>query len=278
MATEDEQRRQQQELWAGAATGWERHSAWFDAVMRPVTAWLCDAAGLRPGMRVLDVACGAGQPGLTAIERVRPGGSVVGVDLSPQMLAVARRRAAGVPDVEFQHMPAERLELGEASVDAVICRYGLMLTADPIAAAREMRRVLRPGGRVALSVWAELHKNPYFFVPNEVLGRYFPMPAPDPDAPGAFRLSAPGALARVLEAAGFTDLRIEELALTVDFPSRDDYWRIQSEMSPTLTNARNTLPPDELARVEAAIRAAVEPYVAGGRVLLPATPLLAAAS
>ena len=135
-------------------------------------------------------------------------------------------------------MPAERLDFADASFDAVICRYGLMLTADPLAAAREMRRVLRPGGRVALGVWSELAKNPYFYVPSDVLGRFVSLPVPSPDAPGAFRLSAPGALAGVLEAAGFHELRLEEFALVMDFPSPDDYWRIQSEMSPAWTHAR----------------------------------------
>src|SRR6185369_107910 len=125
--------------------------------------WCADAIGAAPGMRVLDVATGSGQPALAIASRIQPGGTTLGIDFSPEMIAVAERRARdlGAANVSFRTMDAEQLELPDASFDAVTCACGILFFPDADRALAEMRRVLKPGGRVAIGVWDEPLKNPF---------------------------------------------------------------------------------------------------------------------
>ncbi len=160
--------------------------------------WICDAAGMRPGHVVLDVACGAGQPSTTAAQRVRPDGRVIATDLSPQMADVTRRKAQrlGLDNLDVREMDAQALAFNDASFDTATCRFGLMFCPDPVRAASEVRRVLRPGARFALAVWDVPEKNPFLTSLAAVVSQFVPMPPPDPTAPGVFRLAPPGELER----------------------------------------------------------------------------------
>lgn len=141
-------------------TGWELDDAaaeYFEAHFVPAifAAWapiLADAAGVAPGQRVLDVACGTGIVARVVADRVAKDGQVTGVDLNPSMLRVARRLR---PELDWHEGDATRLSFPDSSFDAVVCQAGLMFFPDPVAALREMHRVLRPGGRLALHVWGE---------------------------------------------------------------------------------------------------------------------------
>jgi ubiquinone/menaquinone biosynthesis C-methylase UbiE len=280
MPSADELKEQQKQQWSAAATGWERQDRWFDRNTGGLTDWLCTAAGLAPSKRVLDIACGSGQPALTAAARVRPGGEVVATDLSTDMIAVARRKAAaaGIDNVDFREMDAEKLTFPERCFDAVTCRFGLMFCPDPVRAASEMRRVLRPGGRLALSVWDESKVNPFFTVMAGPVTQCLGTPPPDPKAPGVFRLAPPGELESVLRAAGFKEISIESRPMTFEYESIDEYWKVQSDLAAPLRAAMSTLSPPELARLKEMVLAAVEPYREGSSVRLQATPLCATAS
>ena len=277
MVRADEVRKQQRDQWDAVAAGWERRDAWFAEQTQALTEWLCGAAALAPGQRVLDLASGGGQPALTAAARVRPGGSVVATDLSPQMLAVSERRARalGLDNIELLEMDAEDLRFPDDSFDAVICRFGLMLFPGPARAAAEIQRVLRPGGRFAVAVWDEPVRNPYFTVTQRALASVVAMPAPDPKAPGVFRLAPPGELAAVLRAGGFTDVRVEALPMTLACASRAECWAIQSDLSAALRAAVATLTAPEVARLEAAVFDALAPHVEEDRVRLGAVALCA---
>ena len=134
----------------------------------PVSHWMIEAVAPQPGQRVLELAAGLGRDGLLAAELVAPLGGVIVSDQAEAMLAGARARAAalGLANVEFQVLNAEWIDLPLASVDTVLCRWGYMLMADPAAALAETRRVLRPGGRVALAVWDEIARNPWALLPD----------------------------------------------------------------------------------------------------------------
>jgi len=131
---------------------------------------LVAAAGLRPGMRVLDVACGTGVLAIQAAEAVSPGGTTVGLDLNPGMLAVARHKA---PKIDWREARAEALPFDSAEFDAAISQFGLMFFQDRHAAIREMWRVLRPGGRLAIAVWESLESAPGYFAVTSLLARLF---------------------------------------------------------------------------------------------------------
>ncbi|MBI4520372.1 MAG: methyltransferase domain-containing protein [Gemmatimonadetes bacterium] len=279
MPTSDELTAQQKLQWSRAAEGWERQYEWFEGQSRDLTAWLCGAAGLVPGLQVLDLASGSGQPASTAALRVRPGGGVTATDLSPDMVAVARRtaRRLGLDNLEVREMDMRALAFPDGMFDAATCRFGLMFCPDPVRAAAEVRRVLKPGGRFALAVWDEPAKNPFFTVLAGVVGQFVPVPPPDPTVPGVFRLAPPEELARVLGAAGFSEVEVEARPMTLSYESLDEYWRVQTDLAAPLRAAMETLGPGEIARLKAAVLDAMAPFVEGGRVRVGAVPLCARA-
>src|SRR5919199_5972397 len=156
-------RAESRERWEAAAAGWAQEREAFQRDTVVVSQWLLDAAHLQPGHTVLELAAGPGDLGLMAAELVAPDGKAIITDAADAMLEVARARAQelGTANVEIRQMEAEWIDLPAASVDAVLCRWGYMLLADPEAALRETRRVLKPGGRVALAAWAGPEENPW---------------------------------------------------------------------------------------------------------------------
>jgi SAM-dependent methyltransferase len=279
MPTPQELTQQQKAQWSAAAPGWERSSEWFDRNSGDLVNWMCDAAGIRSGHVVLDVACGAGQPSVTEAQRVGPDGRVIATDLSPQMVDVTRRRAQrlGLANLVAREMDAQAIAFPDASFDAATCRFGLMFCPEPVRAASEVRRVLKPGARFALAVWDVPDNNPFFTSISSVLAQFVPMPPPDPTAPGAFRLAPPGELERVLRAAGFSDIAIEPRPMRLTYDSLDDYWRIQTDLAAPMRAALASLTPERVAELKTQVFAALTPHMNGGAVTLAAVPLCASA-
>ena len=279
MPTADELTQQQKAQWSAAAAGWERSGDWFDRNSGNLAGWLCDAAGLKPGHTVLDVACGSGQPSATAAERVRPGGRVIATDLSPAMIAVTTRKAQrlGLDNLEAQEMDAQALTFSDASFDGATCRFGLMFCPDPVKAASEIRRVLKPGARFATAVWDVPARNPFFTSITSVLAEFVPLPPPDPTAPGVFRLAPPGELERVLKAGGFSTIAVEARPITLTYGSLEEYWQIQTDLAAPLRAALASLSADNVAQLKAKVFEALTPHLDGGAVKLAAVPLCASA-
>ena len=179
---------------------------------------MLDLAGLRPGMRVLDLATGRGEPAVRAAHRVGPCGLVVGVDLSEGLLQIARERAGreGVSNLDLRVLNAERLEgIPLGYFDATLARWCLMYFDSPIAALSAARAVMVPGGILVAAVWAEPERVPYFTLPRRVLAKYKTLPPIAPEAPGAFRYADMETLQRDFAAAGFTIDRVEEMDVAV---------------------------------------------------------------
>jgi ubiquinone/menaquinone biosynthesis C-methylase UbiE len=185
-------------------------------------AWaprVADAAQLAPGQKVLDIACGTGVLAREAARRVRPGGAVTGIDRNGGMLAVARRRA---PDIDWQLGRAEALALPDAAMDAAVSQFGLMFFEDRRAALREMRRVVRPGGRIAVAVWAALDRAPGYAAMTALLQRLFGDRVADAlRAP--FALGDADALGSLFTAAGIPNVEIRTLEGTARFPSIESW-------------------------------------------------------
>jgi SAM-dependent methyltransferase len=268
------------ERWGRAAAGWSKRARQVREFGLPVSAWMLDHAGLQPGLRVLELAAGPGETGFLAAELIRPGGSLVCSDATDEMLDVARARAKelGIENVEFKRIELEWIDLDTASVDVVLCKWGLMFSTDPEASLREARRVLRPGGRVALAVWDEPPENPWATIPTRALvelGHTTPL---DPDAPGMFALARPGRLQDVLEAAGFLDVVVGSVEPVRAFDSVDEYLAETLDLSSMFGDLFNPLSAEQRTEVVARVAELAQPYVeADGLFRLPARSLVAAA-
>jgi ubiquinone/menaquinone biosynthesis C-methylase UbiE len=281
MSDHDELRREIAERWERASKGWGEMRAVFQAAAEPVSQWLVERVDPQPGLRVLELAAGPGDTGLRAAELLHPMGTLILTDVSEGMLEVARARAQdlGISNVEFKLMDAEWIDLPTADVDGVLCRWGYMLLADPGAALRETRRVLKPGGTVALAAWTAPEDNPWASVPTEELVRMGAVPPPDRDAPGQFAWRDPAVIADALEEAGFVLAEIDQVAFEFRFPSLDDWWDAQLELSLGLREAVVDLTPAQRDDLRDAIDARVADWVAeDGSVALPARTHVAAAS
>jgi SAM-dependent methyltransferase len=268
------------ERWGRAAAGWSKRAQSVREFGLPVSAWMLDHAGLQPGLRVLELAAGPGETGFLAAELIRPGGSLVCSDATDEMLDVARARAQelGIENVEFKRIELEWIDLDTASIDVVLCKWGLMFSIDPEAALREVRRVLRPGGRVALAVWDEPAVNPWATITTRALVELGHTKQPDPDAPGMFALAPPGRLQRVLEAAGFLDVLVEAVEPPRAFAGVGEYIAETDDLSSMFGEVFDPLSDEQRAAVVARVAELSEPYAgADGALRLPARSLVAAA-
>ena len=267
------------ERWETAAAGWGARRGVFQRAAAPVSRRMVDAIDPQPGHVVLELAAGPGDTGFLAAARIRPGGRLISTDGAEAMVAVARARAAELgiaDDVEVRTMEAEWIDLPAASVDGVLCRWGYMLLADPGAALRETRRVLRPGGRVALAAWAGPEHNPWAATAAAVLAeRGHVAPA---DEPTMFSFAAPGHVEELLAAAGFAEVEVEAVDLEFAAPSFDDWWEAQHDLSPTLSRALAGASPADRDALHDEVQRRLAPHVSpDGAVSLPGRALVAVA-
>jgi SAM-dependent methyltransferase len=269
--------------WEDAASGWVRRQRMMRELAAPVSHWMLDAISPQPGQRVLELAAGLGETALLAAELVAPMGGVVISDQAGAMLGGARERAAelGLSNIEFQVLNAEWIDLPLASVDAVLCRWGYMLMADPATALGETRRVLRPGGRVALAVWDELARNPWASLPAAELGdRGLTVRGAGPAAePGPFALASPKRIAQLLADAGFEDVEVQALDLVRHHANFEDLWETTLDLSRSFHDAVLARPKDEIEEIRSSLASRFAPFASGGGALeIPARTLVAAAS
>ena len=252
------------ESWEEAAAGWGRRARELSEFGRPVSQWLVEAIEPQPGHEVLELAAGLGETGMLAAELVAPGGRVIVSDQAEAMLAGARARAAerGIANVSFEVLNAEWIDLPLAGLDAVLCRWGYMLMADPATALSETRRVLRPGGRVALAVWDALERNPWAALPAQALAEHSLGAPPQPGLPGPFALADPQRLLGLLEDAGFAEVRLETLPVSRRQASFAEFWETTLDISRSFHDAVLSRPEPEVTAIRATLARLLEPYTA----------------
>jgi SAM-dependent methyltransferase len=267
--------------WEEAAPGWVRRQDMMREFGAPVSHWMIDAIVPQPGQRVLELAAGLGETGMLAAELVAPIGGTIVSDQAEAMLVGARARAAelGLSNVEFQVLNGEWIDLPVASVDAVLCRWGYMLMADPLAALVETRRVLRPGGRLALAVWDALEHNPWALLPTqELIERGLSTP-PARGTPGPFALSSRERVSELLNEAGFGEVRVESLDLRREQQSFDELWDSTLDLARSFHDAVLARPAEEISEIHTSLAVRFEPYTAAdGSIAVPGRTLVAAAA
>jgi SAM-dependent methyltransferase len=237
----------------------------------PVSERMLDLACLRPGMRVLDVASGMGEPSLRAAQRVGPSGFVLGTDLSGGMLEAAREqaRAQALSNIEFRVADAETLEVPEQSFDAATVRWGLMYMLQPERALERLWRALRPSGRLVCACWAGPEQVEYWSLPRRSLARFCQLPPIEPEAPGVSRFSDPERLRTLLMRGGFTMEHVESMHVPV-MEAEDGAGVVRwiRELGGPVAKLVEELPPEVRRAWEEDVARECEHHRTGGKVLL----------
>jgi SAM-dependent methyltransferase len=238
--------------------------------MAPVSAAIVDGLALTADAHVLDIASGTGEPALTIAPSV-PNGRVVLTDLSHEMLAVAERRAQtrGVTNVETHVCSADDLPFDDATFDCVSVRFGYMFFPDMAEATRQFVRVLKPGGRLAASVWINPADNPWTTILMEAIGTEVELPAADPNGPNMYRCAAPGSVAALFTDAGLHDVVESDVRVELVTASPDEYWDVMSEHVSLAINALAKADDDARARMRAYAIQKVKPFARGDQVRVP---------
>jgi enediyne biosynthesis protein CalE5 len=214
-------REAQQENWDSAAVGWMEWSDFNDRADGHVSGRLVELAGVEAGSRVLDVAAGNGEPALTAARKTGPDGSVVATDISAEMLAFGRQRAAaaGMDNVEFVEADAASLDFPPESFDAAVSRWGIIFEPDAEAAAERVRGFLKPGARMAIASWGQPDQVPFLSLPMKTTRERFGIDPPPPGTPGPLSRPTPDAIGGLLKGGGFSDVAVEQVDVVYEFDS-----------------------------------------------------------
>ena len=255
---------------AGASETWVRHQAKLDRQLAPLGRLALQALDPQARERVLDVGCGCGQTSLDLAQHVGDGGAVVGADISAPMLAVGRARAeaANISQISFVQADAQVHDFGPGRFDAIFSRFGVMFFADPAAAFTNLRRALRPGGRMAFVCWRDVSLNLFMTLPMSAAAPLLPAPegTADPHAPGPFAFADAGRLRHLLTSAGFDAVRLTPHDQAIGGGDLDETTALALTIGPL---GRAMLENPHLApQVRGRVREAIAPHLTANGVLL----------
>jgi ubiquinone/menaquinone biosynthesis C-methylase UbiE len=233
--------------WQDAAAAWHRWTPTLQAWLGPITKAMLDEAKLEPGDRVLDLAAGAGEPSLSAAERVGPPGHVLATDISSNILEFAAEiaRQRGLANFETRVMDGEQPDLPDASFDAVLSRLGLIYFPDRDGALRAAHRVLKDGGRVVLASFSTPDHNRFFSIPISIIRRRAQLAPPARGLPGPFSLGAAGVMEDTLHRAGFKEVTARAVQTPLKLVSAAECARFEKESFAALGQMLAGLPPAE---------------------------------
>jgi len=257
-----------------ASEKWKAKSA---AMGQPVTDALVDYAKPKPGMRVLDLASGTGEPAITLATRVGPHGNVTALDLSPDLLEIAKNRACarGLTNLSTQQADAHSLPFSDSHFDLATSRFGVMFFRDPLQAMRELRRVLREGARACFLAWGPFDQ-PYWQSMMGVVHRHVGGSLLQPGGPDPFRFADPGSLSSVLRSAGFTNIEEETKTLPWTWPGTvDEVWEQACAVAVPFRPMLDRVPAETWPRIHADVHAAVSKFSDGDAIKFGASVVLA---
>ena len=256
--------------WDSQATEWFEQRESLLAASRPIHEWLAKNLEAKAGQRVLEIAAGPGDTGFLVAPSLG-GGRLVSTDLSASMVDAARKRGAelGITNVDYRMLDAQAMDVGDASFDGVICRWGFMLMPDPAAALRECRRVLVPGGRLVFAVFTGPDKNPFASIPARILIEMGHLPAPASAwQPGILALADRARLESLVNGAGLVSLRIESVGMTWTFADADAYWAFLVDLTALGPLVRG-LPDDARERFRRMLNERLAGFTRGDGIALP---------
>lgn len=270
MPNADETRDAQRVTWAGLSDSWAKWDSVIMDQLAPVGAEIVKSLATREGHRLLDIASGTGEPGLT-IAQLSPKAHVVMTDLAPKMLEVAERRAAarGITNFETRVCSADDLPFKDATFDSVSVRFGYMFFPDMAQATAEFLRVLKPGGRLCSSVWVKPEENPWTTIAMQAIATEVFLPAPERDSPNMFRCAAPGSVSGLYAAAGFRDVAEWDIGVELVTRSAEEYWDMISEHVSLAVAALQKVDAPARERIRARAMENVSEFATDGKVRVP---------
>jgi ubiquinone/menaquinone biosynthesis C-methylase UbiE len=266
--------------WTDGAAPWRKWYPQFAVMSRAATGAIVQAAQVKPGMQVLDVASGSGEPALTLAAALAPDGHVTATDLVPEMLTIAEENARqqDLANITFRQADAEALPFRDHMFDLVTCRFGVMFWPNAPQALREIYRVLKLGGRAAFTAWGPVEQNPYFASTIGVVMQYVHRPPPESGAPNPFNFAKAGTLSTTLEDAGFSQVQEESHSIPWPFPgSPEQCWDCVREFGGVFRRNFEELAPEQREQVKGAVLAAFRQYYDGQQVNFPAVIVVASA-
>jgi ubiquinone/menaquinone biosynthesis C-methylase UbiE len=266
-----EYRKLSHDTWEQMAAGWDGWNAMLAEAGRPVTDQMVQALAPKPGETILELAGGAGVSGFAAASLMGGEGRLIMTDFAEKMVEAQRRRGGelGFDNIDYRVMDAERIDLEDDSVDGVLCRWGYMLMADPAAALRETRRVLRDSGRLSFSVWGAPDDNPWATITSRILVERGHMEPPDSGAPGIFAMADPGRIEELMTGAGFEQPHLHEIPMMWTFESFDQFWDYTREIAGAIALVIAQLDEHEQEAVRRETQTRFEKFRANGGYEMP---------
>jgi SAM-dependent methyltransferase len=261
--------------WTGDRTvaAWRKWHTQIAAFTRGATEAILQSAHLRPGMHVLDLASGVGDPALSIASEVAPSGRVTATDLGPGMISLAEElaRKNGIANIGFREASAESLPFPDESYEVLTCRFGIMFFPDLPKALRESFRVLKPGGRAVFVAWGK-KEQPFFTTTVGIILKHVPVPPPppDPDAPNLFMFGERDRLRHALEATGFRNVHEEDRIIAGRWAgSVEEYWEQFTEVAAPFRPLLDQLTPEKMAQAKSEIFAALKKFWNGKELNMP---------
>lgn len=266
----DEIRDGQRAAWAGLSAGWEKWDAVIMDQLGPVGDAMIEQLDVVDREHYLDIASGTGEPGL-ALATAVPNGRVVLTDLVPEMLDIAARRASaqGVTNIETHVCSADDLPFDDATFGGITVRFGYMFFPDMAKATAEFVRVLKPGGRIAASVWVKPDENPWTSIVMRAIATETELTPPDPDRPNMFRCAADGYVRDLYTHAGLTDVVERDVNVELVTASPEQYWDMISEHVSLAVAALQQVDDAACARIRELVIANVQAFERDGTVRVP---------
>lgn len=270
MSHADDIREQQRQTWDRFSRGWEKWDRVVLPMLQPVGDEMLRLLAVCDDAHHLDVASGTGEPGLS-IAQSAARGTVVLTDPAAGMLDVATRSAAarGIRNVEFRVCGADELPFADHTFDSISCRFGFMFFPDIARAVVELKRVLKPGGRLCTAVWAEPAGNPWATIPMAAIATETELPPTTPDAPGLFRCAAPGVIGDALAAAGFEQIDETDVRASLTTTSVDEYWDYMTDVAAPVIAGLAPVDDDGRARIRSIVDEEAGAFEVDGQLQLP---------
>lgn len=265
----------QKKSWDQFSPGWKKWELKLYEHMQPAADGIINKLNPTGSQLILDIAAGTGEPGLS-IAKMLTDGKVIITDLSDEMLNIARENALkkGITNVEFQACDVSALPFHNDTFDAVSCRMGFMFFPDMPLAAKEILRVLKPGGKLAITVWGQPEKNFWGTAIGNSINKNLNLPSPAPDSPGIFRCGKSGLMTDILQQAGFINCIESEVKCDLNCGTAEIYWQLMTEIAAPIVAGLNNADVSMREKIKKEVCNLINQKYPAGNIVIEGTALL----